>query len=162
MSTSVYRQDVIIAPDDPKAPDILTLLAEHLRDMHATSPAESVHALDPEALAQPSVTLWSARETPGGTLLGVGALKAHNSVMAEIKSMRTVPAARGRGVASALLGTIIRECRSRGVRELNLETGTDDYFAAARALYRKHGFTPRGPFAGYREDPNSAYFVLAL
>lgn len=153
---------VLIGVDDPKAADVLALLDEHLRDMFATSPAESVHALDPEALAHPSITFWAARDAETGELLGIGALKQHDETMAELKSMRTGTAARGRGVASALLAVILEECRARGVRELNLETGTQDYFAPARALYAKHGFLARGPFADYTDDASSAYFELAL
>jgi len=153
---------VIIAVDDPKATDVLALLEEHLRDMFATSPAESVHALDPEALAHTSITFWSARDAETGQLLGVGALKQHGATMGELKSMRTSGGARGRGVASAILATILAECRTRGIQELNLETGTQEYFAPARALYAKHGFRRSGPFADYRDDPSSAYFQLAL
>jgi putative acetyltransferase len=119
---------VIIAVDDPMAADVLALLEEHLGDMFATSPAESVHALDPEALAHPSITFWSARDADTGHLLGVGALKQHGATMGEVKSMRTSSAARGRGVASALLAAILAECRTRGIREPNLETGTQAYF----------------------------------
>lgn len=153
---------MLITFDDPQAPDVLALLEEHLREMHATSPAESVHALDPAALAQPDITFWSARAAGTGTLLGVGALKQHDAAMAEVKSMRTSAAARGRGVASELLAAIIGECRSRGIRRLALETGTEEYFLPARALYAKHGFSPCAPFADYTEDPNSAYYTLAL
>ncbi|GAA4162076.1 GNAT family N-acetyltransferase [Gryllotalpicola daejeonensis] len=153
---------MIIAVDDPKAVDVLELLAEHLRDMHATSPAESVHALDPNALAHPSITFWSARDAQTDELLGVGALKQHDDALGELKSMRTSAAARGRGVASAVLGAILAEARRRGIRELKLETGTEDYFAPARALYAKHGFVSCAPFADYTDDPHSAYFALAL
>jgi putative acetyltransferase len=153
---------MIIAVDDPKAADVLELLAEHLRDMYATSPACSVHALDPEALAQPGITFWSVRDADTGALLGVGALKQHDETMAELKSMRTAAAARGRGVASAVLAAIIAECRRRCIRQLNLETGAEDYFAPARALYAKHGFLPTGPFADYTDDPNSVYCTLAM
>jgi putative acetyltransferase len=153
---------MIIAVDDPKAADVLALLEEHLDDMYATSPAESVHALDPEALAHPSITFWTARDAETGELLGIGALKQHPDGLGELKSMRTAAAARGRGVASAVLGAILAEARGRGIRDLKLETGTEDYFAPARALYAKHGFLRCGPFADYTDDPNSAYFALAL
>lgn len=141
---------------------MLALLEEHLRDMFETSPAESVHALDPDALAHPSITFWSARDAGTGVLLGIGALKQHDAAMGELKSMRTSIAARGRGVGSAVLAAILQECRARGLREVNLETGTQDYFAPARALYAKYGFRRRGPFADYAEDPNSAYFRLSV
>ena len=152
----------VIAVEDPRAADVLELLAEHLRDMHATSPAESVHALDPDALAHPSITFWAARDGATGELLGVGALKQHPGGLGELKSMRTAAAARGRGVASAMLGVVVTEARRRGIRELKLETGAEDYFAPARALYAKHGFLPCAPFADYTDDPNSVFFALEL
>ena len=40
-TVSIRVKGVIIAVDDPKAADVLALLEEHLRDMFATSPAES-------------------------------------------------------------------------------------------------------------------------
>lgn len=150
-----------ISEERPDSPDIVLLLEEHLADMHAWSPAESVHALDLERLLHPSVTFWAVRDDDG-RLLGVGALKQHDERMAEVKSMRTTAHARGKGVATAVLAAIIAECRRRGIRELNLETGTQEQFAPARALYAKHGFTSRGPFADYTDDPLSAYFTLAL
>ncbi|GAA4168727.1 GNAT family N-acetyltransferase [Gryllotalpicola koreensis] len=153
---------MLISTDDPRAGDVLELLEEHLRDMFATSPAESVHALDPEALAHPSITFWSARDAETGELLGIGALKQHDDALGELKSMRTSSAARGRGVASAVLATILAEARRRGIRDLKLETGAEEYFAPARALYVKHGFRSCGPFADYTDDPNSRYFALAL
>ncbi len=67
----------------------------------ATSPAESVHALDPEAPAHPSITFWTARDPQSGELLGIGALKQHHATMGELKSMRTSGRAHGRGVAIA-------------------------------------------------------------
>lgn len=75
-AVSAYHQEVLIALDDPQAPDVLALLEEHLREM--------------------------------------------------------------------------------------LETGTEEYFLPARALYAKHGFSPCAPFADYTEDPHSAYYTLAL
>lgn len=150
-----------IAPDSPRRDDVLALLAEHLADMHGTSPAESVHALDPEALEEPSITLFSAR-TEAGELLGIGALKRHDDELAEVKSMRTAGSARGRGVGSAVLAAIVAEATARGHRTLALETGTDPFFAAAHRLYARHGFVPTGPFADYGEDPHSAYFGRRL
>ena len=129
--------------------------------MYATSPAESVHALDPDALAQPNITLWSARDVDGN-LLGIGALKEHNASLGEVKSMRTSQHARGQGVAQAVLMQIITECSARNISALKLETGVEDYFIAARALYTKLGFVPCGPFAHYTDDPNSAYFALSI
>lgn len=128
--------------------------------MRATSPPESVHALEPEALTGPSMVFFTAREE--GVLLGCGALKSLGTGEGEIKSMRTSAAARGRGVASALLTRVIDEARDRGFSAVRLETGIEDYFAPARAMYSKFGFEPCGPFDNYTDDPNSVYLVLQL
>ena len=149
-----------VSPDDPRTPDVVALLSEHLADMYATSPAESVHALDVDALAAPSITFVTAREA--GVLLGCGALKDLGSGHGEIKSMRTTPAARGRGVAAAVLGWLLDEARRLGMTRVSLETGTQDYFAAAVRLYHRHGFVDCGPFGDYATDPNSRFMTITL
>jgi putative acetyltransferase len=151
---------IAIDVDDPVRADVHRLLAEHLADMYATSPAESVHALDHVALAEPDMTLWTARED--SVLLGCGALKQLSQNEGEIKSMRTTPAARRRGVASMLLDHILGEARMRNFERVNLETGSEEFFAPARRLYRRHGFTECAPFADYRPDPNSVFMTLWL
>ena len=128
--------------------------------MYATSPAESVHALDVDALDHPSIDFFAAREA--GELRGVGALKRHDAGLGEIKSMRTAASARGRGVAALIVTSIVERARAEGLTELNLETGSEDFFAPARRLYERHGFVARGPFADYSEDPNSVYYGLEL
>ena len=149
-----------IAVDDPLRPDVVALLEEHLADMRATSPPESVHALDPHALVGPGLTFWTLRD--GGALLGCAALKELEAGHAEIKSMRTANAARRRGVAGLLLDHVLAAARERGYRRLSLETGTQDFFAPARALYASRGFTECGPFGSYVLDPHSAFFTMAL
>lgn len=146
--------------DDLRRPEVLALLAEHLTDMYATSPAESVHALDVDALRSPSISVWTLWH--GDDLLGCGALSQLSPVAGELKSMRTAHAARGRGVARALLDHIVAEARQRGYEQVMLETGTEPYFAAARALYARYGFVECAPFGDYRVDPHSAYFALSL
>ena len=154
-----------IERDDPARGDVHRLLSEHLADMFATSPAESVHALDHYALSAPSITFWTARED--GELLGCGALKlldpppgsARNG---EIKSMRTTATARGRGVATLMLRHLLDDARTRNLQRIYLETGTEDYFAPARRLYVRHGFTECPPFADYVLDPNSVFMELLL
>jgi putative acetyltransferase len=76
--------------------------------------------------------------------------------------MRTARLARNRGVANELLGHVLGEARRRGYRQVYLETGTQDFFAPARRLYRRHGFTECPPFAGYRLDPNSVFMTRAV
>lgn len=151
--------------DDPARDDVHRLLSEHLADMFATSPADSVHALDASALSGPFIKFWTARED--GELLGCGALKLlstqpGSAKLGEIKSMRTAENARGRGVATLMLTHILAEARHGGYRHIYLETGTEDFFAPARRLYARNGFAECPPFADYVLDPHSVFMELRL
>lgn len=147
--------------DDPAAPDVSALLEEHLRDMHAQSPRESVHALDVSGLKVPSITFWTVRDADG-LLLGCGALKQLDATHGEVKSMRTPTAQRRRGAGRAMLAHIVGEARRRGYGRLSLETGPQPAFAPAQRLYERAGFVRCAPFGDYREDPYSVFMTLAL
>ncbi|HSV48005.1 MAG TPA: GNAT family N-acetyltransferase [Ramlibacter sp.] len=149
-----------IEPDDLSRPAIHALLEEHLRNMYELSPPESVHALDLDKLRQPNISFWSAWD--GELLLGCGALKQLDPRHGEIKSMRTPAALRRRGAGRAILAHIIEVARSRAYVRLSLETGLQDAFKPAQALYQSFGFTRCGPFVGYVEDPNSVFMTLRL
>lgn len=155
---------MIVTTEDPAVrEDVRALLEEHLAEMYATSPPESVHALDLDALRAPAITFWTARASSDGTLLGCGALKELGAATeGEIKSMRTAAAARGQGVAAAVLAAILTEAKRRDYVRINLETGAEDFFAPARRLYARHGFLECGPFADYVLDPNSVFMTLPL
>jgi putative acetyltransferase len=141
-------------------PRVVALLDIHVSRARAETARGSAHALDLPGLRAPGVTFWSAWE--GDEVVGVGALKQLSADHGEVKSMHTAEAARGRGVGSALLRQIMATARTRGMRRLSLETGSWAYFAAARALYARHGFVECGPFGEYREDPNSVFMTLEL
>ncbi|MGL4314745.1 MAG: GNAT family N-acetyltransferase [Sphingomonas sp.] len=149
-----------IVEDDLTSAPVQALIALHVNGMLAYSPACSVHALDVDRLRAPGVTFWTLWE--GTALLGCGALKALDASEGEIKSMRTDPAALGRGVGTAMLRHIIAEARGRGYQRLSLETGSGPAFEPAWRLYERHGFVACGPFASYRDDPFSRFMTLAL
>lgn len=146
--------------DDLSGGEVIALLHEHLADMYATSPPESVHALDVDALKASNIRFFSAWQD--GELAGCVAIKALDSQLAELKSMRSATAFRGHGVGQALLQFIIDHAKAQGFSALNLETGTQDYFAPARSLYRKFGFSDCGSFGQYKPDPNSHFMTLSL
>ncbi len=139
-----------ICEDDLAGPEIRALLTFHLSEMHRHSPEESVHAMPIARLRGPDVTFWSLWDD--GALAGCGALKQLDAGHGELKSMRTDPAFLRRGVGEAILLHLIAEGQRRGYARLSLETGRPAPFAAAQALYRKHGFEECPPFADYRED----------
>lgn len=146
--------------DDLTHPAVLALLSAHLAALAEVSPPESCHALDLRGLRSPEVTVWTLWDQD--QLLGCGALKALDDRHGEVKSMRTAAGHEQRGVASTILQHLIGEARARGYQHLSLETGSMAYFEPARRLYRKFGFVDCGPFADYRDDPNSVYLTLAL
>ncbi len=146
--------------DDLSGPEIAALLTEHLRELNTTSPPESMHALDLAGLRKPHITFWSMWDNDN--LVGCCALKQLDAHSGEIKSMRTAAAYRRRGLAAQLLQHVIDQAKQRGYQRLSLETGSMEYFAAARQLYERFGFTYCSPFADYREDPYSVYMTLSL
>ena len=146
--------------DDLTHPAVLALLDEHLADMHAYSPPESVHALDHDELRAPDVTFWTAWD--GEELLGCGALKELDARHGEIKSMRTSRSQLRKGVAAAILEHIIAVARERGYERLSLETGSGGPFEAALRFYERHGFEYCEPFADYVLDPFSRFMTREL
>jgi putative acetyltransferase len=70
------------------------------------------------------------------------------------------PAARGKGVARAIMDALEREAMSLGVTLIQLETGIKQ--AEAIALYLKSGYTERGPFGSYQPDPLSLFMEKQL
>jgi putative acetyltransferase len=150
----------VITEEAPTAPDVVGLLDQHLTFARASSPACHVHALDVGRLLDPSVRFFTARDN--GRLLGVGALRDLGDRHGEIKSMHTAKAARGRGIGAAMVGHLVEVARAQGMDRVSLETGTEDEFAPARALYARLGFTVCEPFGEYTDNPFSVCMTRQL
>jgi putative acetyltransferase len=153
-------ENLQIKLDDLTTSEVARLLAQHLREMNQHSPPESVHALDLEELKRPEITFWTIWS--GDELVGCGALKELDPKHGEIKSMRTAPAFRGKGVGKLMLRHLLENAARRGYERLSLETGSMAAFEPARRLYESHGFSYCGPFAEYTLDPNSVFMSLGL
>lgn len=160
LSSASASEQMKIEIDDLSRSAVQALLNEHIRSMHELTPAESVHALDLEALRRPEITFWTAWD--GEQLVGCGALKQLDRRHGEVKSMRTPSALRRRGAGRAILAQIVDVARARGYERLSLETGAGEPFRPAHRLYESFGFTRCPPFGDYGEDPNSLYLTLAL
>lgn len=143
--------------DDPQ---VIALLKFHFDTNINVTPPGSVHVFDLSRLQLPDILFWSAWDER--QLVGTGALKLIGQGQGEVKSMHTLIEARGRGVGSTLLRHIIAESRKRKLKRLYLETGSFDYFAPARALYKRHGFSECPAFTGYKPDVNSTFMTLEL
>ncbi|KQU66398.1 GNAT family N-acetyltransferase [Phycicoccus sp. Root101] len=141
-------------------PQVAALLAAHVEDMRRYSPPESVHTLDLDRLRTPDLSFWSVWE--GDEVLACGALRELDPRHGELKSMRTAPAHRGRGIGAHVLDHLVGEATARGYTRLSLETGSPEEFAPARRLYARRGFVECGPFGPYAADDFSVFMTLDL
>ena len=145
---------------DPLDPEIAAIIAFHLSGMTANSPKESVYALGASGLSEDNVTLFGAFENE--TCLSIGAIKRLNATEGEIKSMRTIKSALGRGLGKSVLQHIIEFAKQNGLESLMLETGTGESFDAAHHIYKQHGFAPSPPFGDYKKSDFNRFYALKL
>lgn len=157
---SDIAQEYVIFAEGISRSDLRQLVTEHFEEMVSTSAPESSHALDLDELSHPAITLFTLRQDD--QLLGCGAIKELDVTTGELKTMRTVEAIRGQGIGGRLLDFLIDHAQKRGYSKLYLETGSEDFFQRARAMYQSRGFKECGPFGNYVVDPHSVFMVLSL
>jgi putative acetyltransferase len=112
-------------------------LAQHYAD-------DQRHGLAIEQLFVPNIRFFLARLD--GLAAGCGGVALFPDY-AEVKRMYTRPAARGRGIAKAVLARLEAEARAAGAAVLRLETGR--YQREATRLYEGAGFRGCGAFGPY-------------
>ena len=79
---------------------------------------------------------------------------------ADLLTIATVPRARRRGLAAAMLRELIGLARAAGCRAVLLEVRVSN--DAARALYTRHGFTAAGQRRRYYPAPVEDALVMRL
>jgi putative acetyltransferase len=147
--------------ESPNQADVLKLIDDLDNYQKPLYPAESHHGIDINALQAANVLFAVARDV-SGQALACGAIVLEqggsNEVTAnygELKRMYTEPAARGQGIAKALLRFLENEAILKGTNRFVLETG---YLQSeAIGLYQHCGYSLSGPFGNYKEDPNSVF-----
>ena len=149
---------ISIAQESPRQDDVIALIRQSDALMQSLYPAESNHLVDIDQLAQPRVHFFVAREE--GRALGCGSFVLGADGHAEMKRVFVDPAARGKGVARAIMAALEREAARLGVTLMQLETGIKQ--PEAIALYRKFGYAERGPFGSYQPDPLSLFMEKRL
>src|SRR6202012_100938 len=102
------------------------LIAELDQTLSAEYPPEQRHGLALDAIFQPHVRFFVARLNGEAVGCGGGALF---DGFAEVKRMYVREAARGHGVAQALLQQLEAEARKAGLSVLRLETGDQQHAA---------------------------------
>ncbi|MFT6450848.1 MAG: putative acetyltransferase [Halocynthiibacter sp.] len=150
-------EPIIIKASDPRSEGATALLRQHHALMNSLYPAESNHYLGADALAAPHICFLLA--TRAKKAVGCAAIALYPDY-GEIKSMFVAPDARGANLGSILLEELETIARAKAIPRLLLETG--DTLHAAHKIYQNAGFTFRGPFADYPEDPNSRFMEKQL
>ena len=137
-------------------PLVNKLLVKHFNELRSVSPAGSTHVLDIAGLKVNNIKFWSLWEN--SQLVGCGALKFLEKKHGEFKSIRVADKYRKNGMGEKIISHLIDQAKQIGIKKLSIETGSGDFFAPARKLFKKFGFEECKPFAHYKEDPNSCYY----
>jgi putative acetyltransferase len=129
-------------------PEIRALIGELDAELGASCTPEQRHGLKLEALFAPHIRFYVAWTEDGPQGCGGVALFCD---FAELKRLYVRPAARGKGIAEAILQRLTADATQAGLTLLRLETAT----LQTRALrfYRRCGFQPCGAFKSYASMP---------
>lgn len=150
-----------ISVETPLQDEIRHLVAELNAYMIPLTPREFQFQLTVEQMAEPSVTLFVARDETGRAV-GMGALKEHGEGLGEVKRMYTLPEVRGQRVGAAILKRIEEEAQARGVARLVLETGEAPGFEPAWRVYERGGFNTCGAVLDYPDSGFSRFYEKKL
>ena len=97
----------------------------------------------------------------GPRLLGyAGLYHAGGLTSADLLTIATIPAARGRGIASLMLTELVATAREAGCPDVLLEVRQSN--EAAQRLYTRHGFVPIGRRRRYYQAPPEDAVVMRL
>jgi len=144
--------------ETPDQPDVLHLLQQADARSASLYPVESRFGLDLAGLLAQAVRFFVARLD--GRTVGCGGYALGQDQDAEMKRIFVLPVARGQGVGRALVSAIENAAIAEQVQWMRLETGIKS--AEALHLYRRLGYTGRGPFGAYAPDPLSVFMEKQL
>ena len=141
--------------------DALRLIAEVQQEYVARYGGEDETPLDPLMFEPPSGSFFVGYV--GGHPVVSGAWRRRDDVsalgstpVAEIKRMYVAPAARGQGLARAMLAHLEASAVEAGLDVVVLETG--DQQPEAMALYESSGYVPVAKYGYYACHESSRYF----
>jgi putative acetyltransferase len=149
--------DLAIAAETPLQDDVRDMVSALNAHMIPLTPREFQFQLTVEQMAEPSVTVFVARNGDGNAV-GMASLKEHGEGLGDVKRMFTKPEVRGQRVGSALLRQVEQLARDRGLSRLVLETGEAPGFEAAWRIYERSGFTQCGAVLDYPDSGYSRFY----
>jgi putative acetyltransferase len=150
-----------IAIETPLQDDVRTMVAALNATMMPLTPREFQFQLTVEQMAEPTVTLFVAREADGHPV-GMGALKNHGAGVGEVKRMFTLPEVRGKRIGARILQHIETLAREKAMSRLVLETGEAEGFEPAWRVYERGGFIRCGAVLDYPDSGFSRFYEKKL
>lgn len=124
--------------------EVRPLIGELEAILSAGYTPEQRHGLPLDKIFQPHIRFFVARFD--GEAVGCGGVALFDD-FAEVKRMYVREAARGRGVADALMEQLEKEAGAAGLHALRLETG--DVLVAATKFYTRAGFSMCDAYGEY-------------
>lgn len=146
-------------------PDAQRLIAEVQQEYVARYGGPDRTPLDGDEFEDPGGAFYVGYL--GGEPVATGAWRRRTDVeafgtrlTAEVKRMYVAPAARGRGLARAMLSHLEEQARESGAETMVLETGTAQ--PEAMALYESAGYTRIDGFGYYAYSPLNRCYARPL
>ena len=137
--------------------DLLNLELEASQGPQADRRYVVVESEDADDAANPSAGAGLNR----ARLLGyAGLYHAGGLTSADLLTIATIPAARGRGIASLMLTELVSTAQQAGCPDVLLEVRQSN--EAAQRLYTGHGFAPIGRRRRYYQAPPEDAVVMRL
>lgn len=116
---------------------------------------------DDDAGAHEAADRAAGAGSHGPRLLGyAGLYHAGGLTSADLLTIATIPAARGRGIASLMLTELVSTAREAGCPDVLLEVRQSN--ETAQRLYTRHGFVPIGRRRRYYQAPPEDAVVMRL
>lgn len=155
-STSV---DITIVSNESQVQRVLPLMRQYCEFYHAAPTDEALLTMARALVADPTHEGMQLLATDGGADLGFATLfwsweTTISSRVGVMNDLYVVPAARGRGVSSALVDACLERCREHGASRMIWQTALDNH--RAQAVYDHFGAT-REQWLDYWLDANAVH-----
>jgi len=132
-----------VPADVSPASDLVAAMVAEMAPLYGQIDAPGMPSATPADFAPPRGTFLVGFDDDGAPVC-CGGIKGLDRDAAEVKRMYVVPAARGRGVAKALLAALEDAARALGYTIARLDTGPRQ--PHAQRMYEAAGYRPIGNF----------------
>ncbi|EAU40518.1 acetyl transferase [Fulvimarina pelagi HTCC2506] len=141
--------------------DVRSLVMKLDEALLLLAPPEFHFGLNFDEMTRADVTVFVCRDR-AGEAVAMGTLKTHAASVGEVKRMYTDPSFRGRGLGRAILSAIIERARTKNMERVVLETGAQDDYRPAWALYESLGFSECDAVLDYPASEYSRFYEKTL